>query len=55
MFFTGEDPDEVYGRALLGKGPLVNAVYPLYFHVSLQPSIVPGVDTGTDSMRGGVG
>lgn len=42
MFFTGQDAEQLYGRVELGKGPLVNALFPLYFKVSLQPSIVPG-------------
>ena len=42
VFFTGQDAEQLYGRVELGKGPLGNALYPLYFRVSLQPSIVPG-------------
>lgn len=51
MFFTGDDPEELYGRVLLGIGPLVNALYPLYYCVSLQPSIVPGVSAVTSTVQ----
>lgn len=43
VFFTGQDAEQLYGRVELGKGPLGNALYPLYFRVNLQPSIVPGM------------
>ena len=44
MFFTSPEEDQLFGRVLLGRGPLVGAAYPLYFRVSLQPSIVPGAN-----------
>jgi hypothetical protein len=42
VFFSSPEEDQLFGRVLLGRGPLVGAAYPLYFRVSLLPSIVPG-------------
>ena len=33
---------EVYGRVQLQKGPLGNALYPLYYKTFVQTSFVPG-------------
>ena len=46
MFFTGPEEDRLFGRVLLGRGPLAGAAYPLYFRVDLHPSVVPGDEVG---------
>ena len=42
VFFTGPEEDQLIGRVLLGRGPLMGAVYPLYFRIDLNPTVVPG-------------
>ena len=41
-FFLHPKTDELYGRVQLQKGPLGNALYPLYYKASAAPSLVPG-------------
>ena len=40
-FFLHPGTEQLYGRVLLGKGPLGDALYPLYFKASVGPSVVP--------------
>lgn len=40
-FFLHPQTEQLYGRVLLGKGPLGDALYPLYFKASVGPSVVP--------------
>ena len=54
VFFTGPEEDQLFGRVLLGRGPLVGAAYPLYFRVGLQPSIVPGAGPNRPMQRQGL-
>lgn len=42
-FFLHPKTDELYGRVQLQKGPLGNALYPLYYKASVMPSLVPGM------------
>ena len=42
-FFLHPKTDELYGRVDLQKGPLGNALYPLYYKASVAPSLVPGI------------
>jgi hypothetical protein len=37
---TGEE-EALHGRVLLGKGPLGDLLYPLYFKADVGPSVVP--------------
>ncbi len=46
VFFAGPEEDRLFGRVLLGRGPLAGAAYPLYFRVDLRPSVVPGAPRG---------
>lgn len=41
-FFLHPETDELYGRVQLQKGPLGNALYPLYYRASVEPSIIAG-------------
>lgn len=41
-FFLHPETDELYGRVQLQKGPLGNALYPLYYRASVEASIVAG-------------
>lgn len=47
-FFLHPKTDELYGRVQLQKGPLGNALYPLYYKASAAPSLVPATDELTD-------
>ncbi|KAL4447433.1 hypothetical protein ABPG75_004652 [Micractinium tetrahymenae] len=40
-FFLHPQTEQLYGRVLLGKGPLGDLLYPLYFKTSVGPSVVP--------------
>lgn len=40
-FFLHPATEQLYGRVLLGKGPLGDVLYPLYFKASVGPSVVP--------------
>lgn len=40
-FFLHPETEQLYGRVLLGKGPLGDALYPLYFRADVGPSVVP--------------
>lgn len=42
-FFLHPETDELYGRVQLQKGPLGNALYPLYYRASVEPSIIAGI------------
>ena len=42
-FFLHPKTDELYGRVQLQKGPLGNALYPLYYKASVTPSLIPGM------------
>ena len=41
-FFLHPETDELCGRVQLQKGPLGNALYPLYYKASVEPSIIAG-------------
>lgn len=41
-FFLHPETDELYGRVQLQKGPLGNALYPLYYRASVEASIIAG-------------
>ena len=45
-FFLHPKTDELYGHVQLQKGPLGNALYPLYYKASVMPSLVPGMAHG---------
>ncbi|KAL3131950.1 hypothetical protein ABBQ38_007646 [Trebouxia sp. C0009 RCD-2024] len=47
-FFLHPETDELYGRVQLQKGPLGNALYPLYYKASVGPSIIAATDELTD-------
>lgn len=40
--FLHPETEDVYGRVLLGKGPILDLLYPLYFSCSVGRSMVPG-------------
>ncbi|KAI3429313.1 hypothetical protein D9Q98_005408 [Chlorella vulgaris] len=40
-FFLQPEGDQLYGRVLLGKTPLGDVLYPLYFKASVGPGVVP--------------
>lgn len=42
-FFLHPKTDELCGRVDLQKGPLGNALYPLYYTASVTPSLIPGI------------
>ena len=41
-FFLHPKTDELCGHVDLQKGPLGNALYPLYYKASVTPSLIPG-------------
>lgn len=41
-FFLHPDSEELLGRVDVAKGPLGDALYPLYFAATLGSSIIPG-------------
>lgn len=47
-FFLHPKTDELCGRVDLQKGPLGNALYPLYYKASVTPSLIPATDELTD-------
>ena len=40
-FFTHPSTEQLYGRVLLGKGPLGDLLFPLYFRADVGPAVVP--------------
>ena len=42
-FFLHPKTDELHGRVQLQKGPLGNALYPLYYKASVTLSLLPGM------------
>ena len=40
-FFLTPGGEAAFGRTLLGKGPLLDWIYPLYFRMTLGPTVVP--------------
>ncbi|EFN59920.1 hypothetical protein CHLNCDRAFT_49358 [Chlorella variabilis] len=40
-FFLQPGSEQLYGRVLLGKGPLGDLLYPLYFKATVGPCVVP--------------
>lgn len=47
-FFLHPKTDELYGRVQLQKGPLGNALYPLYYKACVTPSLISATDELTD-------
>jgi len=41
FFLHPEHPERLYGRVLLGKGPLGDLLYPLYFRADVGSAVVP--------------
>ena len=41
-FFLHPQTEELYGRVQLQKGPLGDALYPLYYKASVETSFIPG-------------
>ncbi|KAI7838681.1 hypothetical protein COHA_007483 [Chlorella ohadii] len=49
-FFLHPDTEELYGRVLLGKGPLGDLLYPLYFKANVGTFVVPTTQEPCDMM-----
>ena len=54
-FFLQPGSEQLYGRVLLGKGPLGDLLYPLYFKATVGPCVVPSEPAATAGAGWGAG